>query len=147
MSKRIFTKVMMGECQTTTGPVVRYNNAIDQYLVQEDIEIVGAQICVVPQLPSENDGFTFVAVELSQTGIYGQDGSILSGMADEGWNTTPAGIALANANVTITFPQGTTVPVKEEGHLYLNILEFGKSAGTSIYEYIVTIYYTKKGSR
>jgi hypothetical protein len=145
--KRIFTKVMMGEALTTTGPVVRLNNAVDTWLIQEDIDVIGAQVCVIRQLPSENDGFTFMAVELSQTGVYGQDGSILNGMAGEGWNTSPAGIDVCNVNVTIAFPQGTAVPVKEEGHLYLNVLEFGKSAGVSIYEYIVTIYYTKKGSR
>ncbi|MBA7550596.1 hypothetical protein ES705_43115 [subsurface metagenome] len=148
MGKRIFTKRFSGRISCGFGdPAIVSKNAIESWLVQEDMEVVGASIAVGPSVPSENDGYTYCAVELSQVGIAGLDGSILTGYACEGWNTTPAGITQVAANVAISFPNGTAIPVKEEGYLYINCKFVGKSAGESFYDYGVTVYYTKKGSK
>lgn len=148
MSKRIFTKRFSGRITCAFGdPAITSKNAIESWLVQEDLEVVGASIAVGPSLPSENDGWTYCAVELSQVGIAALDGSILTAYASEGWNTTPAGITQSNANVAISFPNGAAIPVKEEGYLYINCKFAGKSAGDSLYDYGVTVYYTKKGSK
>jgi hypothetical protein len=145
MSKRIFTKVFVGKVSVETPMPAEVSEVA--WLAQEDIEVIGAEICVLCTAPSENDGYSHCAVELSQTGVFAADGSILKASASEGWNTTPAGIALANANVAATFPAGYVVPVKEEGYLYVNTESAGKTAGICVYDYNVVVYYTKKGGR
>ncbi|MBA7587914.1 hypothetical protein ES708_29961 [subsurface metagenome] len=117
------------------------------WLVQEDIEVIGAQATIYLVSPSENDGFSSVDLELSQVGIPAQDGAILSVNATEGWNTTPAGISTTNGIASVFFPPGFAVPVKEEGYLYVNSVGVGKSAGVSMYDYEIIVFYTKKGSR
>ncbi|MBA7712241.1 hypothetical protein ES703_121213 [subsurface metagenome] len=144
MSKRIFTKVFEGVLQAGATPV--HDNARDTWLVQENIEVIGASISVGNTAPSENDGFASVIVELSQVGLREQDGAILSAKAFEGWNTTPAGVDVALGHIAIAFPQGYAVPVKEEGYLYVNAYTQGKSAGVSGFDYVVIVYYTKGSS-
>lgn len=144
MSKRIFTKSFQGAV-TVTGSVEEPQNALAIWLLQEDIEIIGAEITLGSLMPSENDGFALCELELSQTGVWAEDGNILKAHAGEGWNTTPAGIDQANANVVITFPQGLAIPVKEEGHLYINASGRNKTAGASVFKYEVIVYYTKRG--
>jgi len=142
--RRIFTKVWAGFTAVSTTAETT-ENAYRSWLAQEPIEVIGAQISIINRIPSENDGFACLELELSQVGLIGQDGSILRAGASEGWNTTPAGISATNAFATVTFPDGYTVPVKEEGYLYLNLDMIGKSAGASVFAWCITIYYTKKG--
>ena len=144
--KRIFTRVYEG-IVAAEGTILTEEPAKESWLLQEDIEVIGAEIALINQLPSENDGFAVVFAELSQTAIRGQDGAILVGQAYEGWNTTPAGVDVAAAHPIVSFPQGFVVPVKEEGYLYVNTAYIGKSAGVSVFHYEVVVYYTKKGSR
>ncbi|MBA7589215.1 hypothetical protein ES708_31296 [subsurface metagenome] len=54
---------------------------------------------------------------------------------------------MANGNVSINFPSGVAIPVKEEGYLFVNAKAVGKSAGTSGYSFGVTVYYTKGNPR
>ncbi|GAI68393.1 unnamed protein product, partial [marine sediment metagenome] len=110
--KRIFTKVFSGviPVETTTPSQV---NALLTWLAQEDIDVIGAEALVSCGLPSENDGWSYCVVELSQVGVHGEDGVILKAVASEGWNTTPAGIVKADGHAFVTFPAGYSVPVKE----------------------------------
>jgi len=147
MSKRIFTKVFRGAISAETQ-IPEEVGAVHSWLVQYDsIEVIAAQASLWSYLPSENDGFTNASVELSQVGVVGQEGAILSVAASEGWNTTPAGIMAANGHMAIVFPSGYAVPVKEEGYLYINTTSLGKSAGVSQYRYEVIVHYTKKSVR
>ncbi|MBA7555813.1 hypothetical protein ES705_48500 [subsurface metagenome] len=146
MSKRIFTKVFSGQ-QASLGMNTTVQAGLHSWLVQEDIEVIGAQAAIHSVLPSENDGWAMVDMELSQVGIPAQDGAILSVNAGEGWNTTPAGVTQCNGHTSIFFPPGFAVPVKEEGYLYVNSVSQGKSAGTSMFDYEIIVFYTKKGSR
>ncbi|MBA7587043.1 hypothetical protein ES708_29053 [subsurface metagenome] len=126
---------------------MKVSDGLHSWLVQEDIEVVGAQASIASLLPSENDGWAFAKVELSQVGIRAQDGAILAANATEGWNTVPQGITQCNGHATIVFPQGVAVPVKEEGYLYINALTMGKSAGNSMFDYEIVVFYTKGRSR
>ena len=146
MSKRIFTKRFSGEIQVSMIGYVE-QNALETWLLQDDIEILGAEIVVAADKPSENDGFAIVSVELSQTGVALQDGAIILASASEGWNTAPPGISMTNGHAVVTFPQGTVIPVREEGHLYINARGRGKSAGVSTFGYGAVVYYTKGSSR
>ncbi|MBA7712688.1 hypothetical protein ES703_121675 [subsurface metagenome] len=142
--RRIFTKVWNGFVAVQTTDELT-ENGYRSWLAQEPIEIIGASMSIVNKIPSENDGFAFLGLELSQVGLIGQDGAILKCAAEEGWNTTPAGVDKVGGHIAVTFPAGYTVPVKEEGYLYLNLEMIGKSAGASVFEFEVIIYYTKKG--
>ncbi|MBA7575142.1 hypothetical protein ES708_16963 [subsurface metagenome] len=146
MSKRVFTKIFRGEINVELAmPTIV--NGFFSWLVQEDIELVGAEISLQNDMPSENDGFATCELELSQTGLIGGDGAILDAKAMEGWNTVPQGICNQNAHVVLVLPQGVAIPIKEEGHLYLNTRGYGKTADLSYFEYCVIIYYTKGRSR
>ncbi|MBA7587289.1 hypothetical protein ES708_29314 [subsurface metagenome] len=85
--------------------------------------------------------------ELSQTSKTRAEGLIINGIATEGWNTVPQGLAQTNCNHAVVFPQGQVIPVKEEGYVYLNAVTIAKTAGESIFDVRGTIYYTKKSSR
>ncbi len=145
MSKRIFTKVFNGAI-TAELAVPKTDNAIMSWLAQEDIEVVGASATIYSYQPSENDGQAEALIELSQVGIIAQDGAILQVAAHEDWNTTPAGICLTTQQATVMFPQGSAVPIKEEGYLYINAMSVGKTAGLSSFQYTVTVYYIKRGA-
>ncbi|MBA7712817.1 hypothetical protein ES703_121807 [subsurface metagenome] len=146
--KRIFTKRFSGAIDANPpGLVFEDQNALETWLVQEDIDVIGAEVAVASHAPSENDGYALVSVELSQVGVMNQDGSILLASSTEGWNTAPPGICQASGHAMVTFPNGMAVPVKEEGYLYINGRSKGKSAGPSLFSYGVVVYYTKKGAR
>ncbi|MBA7542013.1 hypothetical protein ES705_34329 [subsurface metagenome] len=144
MSKRVFTRIAKGYV-AATGMAPAEHTGVYSWLLQEDIEIVGVNLSLWCRAPSENDGFTSVNLELSQTAEYGQAGAIVAVSATEGWNTTPAGICQTNGALAMNFPVGLSIPVKEEGHIYVNALSLGKSAGTTYYDFEVIIYFTMKG--
>ncbi|MBA7551906.1 hypothetical protein ES705_44457 [subsurface metagenome] len=146
MSKRIFTKVFSGQ-QASMGVNTTVQAGLHSWLVQEDVEVIGAVASIYSTVPSENDGFASVDLELSQVGLPVQDGAILSVAASEGWNTTPAGICATSGHASVFFPPGFAVPVKEEGYLYVNSVGVGKTAGVSMFDYEIIVFYTKKGSR
>jgi len=146
LSKRIFTKVFSGTTPAMLEEVTAFN-AQEAWLVQEDIEVIGAELVIQNALPSENDGFAYCSIELSQVGVMSQDGAILKAASAEGWNTTPAGVDHVNGHAVVNFPLGLAVPVKEEGYLYINLSTYGKSAGASTFNWGCIVYYTKKGSR
>ncbi len=147
MSKRIFTKVFSGEV-SAVGPLVVDEGALAAWLIQyESIEVIGALGCIQLDAPSNNDGTSFAIIELSQVGVFGLDAAILAVSAAEHWNTAPAGISQAGGNVAVAFPSGSAIPVKEEGYLYINSRVVGKSAGVSVYNWEVIVYYTKKTGR
>ncbi len=146
MSKRIFTKETSG-LKIVSGATEVEENAIVSWLMQEDIEVLGATGYCISVLPSENDGWAFLEVELSQAGVLSEDGAILRVAGQEGWNTTPAGVTQCSGHNAIAFPAGFTIPVKEEGHLYINMRGENKTAGFSTFRWGFIIYYTKKGYR
>ncbi|MBA7551930.1 hypothetical protein ES705_44481 [subsurface metagenome] len=146
MSKRIFTKSFNQPVAVVGDTPVKAEPALF-WLMQEDIEVIGAEVHIHNTGPSENDGFASLYVELSQVGMLYADGIILSGASLEGWNTTPAGISAVIAHAVTNFPPGFAVPIREEGYLYVNTVAIGKSAGVSAFLYEVIVYYTKKGTR
>ncbi|MBA7589880.1 hypothetical protein ES708_31974 [subsurface metagenome] len=140
--KKIYTKVFAGYI-TMSGSNGLIEEASRSWLLQDDIEVIGAECLIVSSRPSENDGFSWAKVELSQTAVRDQDGCILEAMANEGWNTTPAGIMASNGHAVVSFPAGYAVPVKEEGYLFINFNGSAKSADISEYQYKVIVYYIK----
>ncbi|MBA7553089.1 hypothetical protein ES705_45674 [subsurface metagenome] len=145
MSKlnKVFTKVLEGVVDSHAGPIETIDNAILRWLAQEDISIFAIDGIAVCNTPSENDGFTRVAAELSQTGIFGEDGALMTVVAAEGRNTTPAGVFGAIGNKFMSLPQGRVINIKEEGLLYVNCATYGKTAGVTEYSWRFIVFYTK----
>jgi len=147
MSRKIFTKYFVTPPGDIAHGVTTVENAAWSWLMQEDIEVIGAQMATeFTEMPA-NDGYCLSHAELSQTGIIGREGAILEAIAYAWWNTTPAGIALVAQTLSVVFPAGFTVPVKEEGYLYVNRNLNGAqlSAGTAQVMSYGQIWYVKKG--
>ena len=141
--KKIYTKVFGGYI-TVAGyePGVPTPETLS-WLLQDDIEVVGAECALASSMQSQNDDQSWAKVELSQTAVIGQDGQILEAIASAQWNTTPAGVSMASGHAVVAFPAGYAVPVKEEGYLFVNFSGEGKSAGIDKYQYKVIVYYIK----
>ncbi|MBA7542384.1 hypothetical protein ES705_34705 [subsurface metagenome] len=140
---KVFTKVFEADIGTSIGPIETINDAELTWLLQEDISIFAVDGVAVTNKPSENDGFTRLIAELSQTAVFGSDGALMAVAVSEGWNTTPSGIFATASNKSLTLPQGKAIIVREEGHLYVNCSTYGKTAGITHFQYRFTIYYTK----
>ena len=143
-TNKVYTKVFSGYINVpASSPEPLVTNALHSWLLQDDIEVLGIDGSLVSSTPSENDGFATVVLEVSQSGIYGTEGALFSIAAEEGWNTTPAGICSANGNKATMLPSGKVVGVREEGHLYINTNTVAKTAGTSVFLFHIAIFYTK----
>ena len=149
MSKRVFTMVFWGSIVAPVMPIPIpfQSGGVQTWLAQEDIEVVGAQASIFSTTPSQNDGKATAEVELSQVGVFDKDGAIIKAAASEYWNTAPAGIAEVAGHIELTFAPPLSIPIKEEGLLYVNTSALGKTAATSTFDYAIIVFYTKKGSR
>ncbi|MBA7580383.1 hypothetical protein ES708_22274 [subsurface metagenome] len=147
MSKRIFTKFLDGYAIDTSQVMWNVENAIDSWLVQEDIEVIGFQLGAKCHSPDQNDDLAEVVGELSQTGVYAEDGAMGQVVNASLWNSVPQGIDRECPTTVVMFPQGTAIPVKEEGHLYLNAQSRGANGTHTTWVVWAIVFYTKKGSR
>ncbi|MBA7552123.1 hypothetical protein ES705_44677 [subsurface metagenome] len=146
MGKKVFTRDFTATIPVEGAVDVRHE-PYTYWKLQEDIEVLGVELNIQNELPSENDGFAKCYAEISQAGFLFTDGVIACCSASEGWNTAPPGISETNGHVTVMLPQGSVITVKEEGYLYLNIASFGKTAGISGFRVEGIVYYTKPGYR
>ncbi len=144
MSKRIFTRYMTGEF-SDQGTTWKEILALDSWLLQEDIEVIGYQIGTRVHIADQNDNLTEVIGELSQTAIFGQDGVIGRVCGAHLWNSVPSSVDRECPTSLVMFPQGTAIPVKEEGHIYLNASVKGAALTHAQWAVWAIIYYTKKG--
>lgn len=115
------------------------------FLAQEDIEIVGVYICAHMCSMNQNDNVTTLYGEISQHGNLSQDGAILYVQSVSAWNTAPAFGYYFPGEHTIMFPEGRTIPIKEEGVVYLHAHYQGVVTGTTSLSIHAHIFYTKKG--
>ncbi len=144
MSRRIFTKYMSGvtadEAEAWTE-----DNAIASWLIQEDIEVIGFELGTKMLIGDQNDDLGEIIGELSQTGIMSQDGVIGQVAGAHYWNSVPASVDRECPTAIAMFPQGLAIPVKEEGHLYINAAAKGAIGTHNTWVVWAVIYYTKRG--
>ncbi len=142
MARRIFTKYLSGTAMDQSQGWVE-DNAIDTWLVQEDIEVIGFQLGVRALISDQNDNLAEITGELSQTGVMSQEGVIGQVQNAHYWNSVPASVDRECQAPIVMFPQGLAVPVKEEGHLYLNATCKGAIGTHMTWLVWAIIYYTK----
>ena len=143
---RVFTAEIPTPEIVATGAASAYFLAQGAFVPQEDIEVIGAELAIWMNAASENDGRSRCEVEISQSAVWAQAGSILRGEALEYWNTAPAFGYAVFFSETVMFPKGQTIPVSEGTTLYTNAATNGKSAGSSHWNVAAIIYYIKKGT-
>ncbi|MBA7702945.1 hypothetical protein ES703_111723 [subsurface metagenome] len=146
---RIFTKRFAITPIPQAATTSETYNARETWTVQEDIEIIGAQIHILAQGQLGNDGFTVAIVEFSQSGKYDEDGVIIKAGMTQEWNTSPAFGHSKYASENVMFPRGLAIPVREEGivHVNLQVVAIDLTAGSFVVGAGGTIYYTKKGTK
>lgn len=158
MTKRIFTKILKGEKKITGAQpaLVSEHVLLDSWLVQEDIEIIGAYLHVsgVPDSAWADAMNSMLGggAALSQHAVIHQDGEILSaafhsyGQGDTGTVLAERRHTIPWASNVITFPTGSAIPVKEEGVVYLHLHAAFLWAVTEVnFSAVACVYYTKKG--
>lgn len=121
---KIYTRRLAAAVVAPFGVATEYQ-AADFWLVQDDIEIVGAYLGISASLADILCmGGGCVHADLSQVGLLDQDGQILQGMAevipDIATNFGQSG----QLNIAVMFPAGLRIPVREEGYIYLNGIAF-----------------------
>ncbi len=144
MSRRIFTKHLSGTARDEAEAWVE-NNAIASWLLQEDIEVIGYQVLTEVLIADQNDDLAEIIAEVSQVGIFGQDGTIGMVSGAHLWNSIPQSVDRECPVVTAMFPEGLAIPVKEEGYIYLNAIAKGALATHTTWLVRANIYYTKRG--
>ncbi len=144
MSRRIFTKYLAGTARDESSAWVE-NNAVASWLLQEDVEVIGFQLGTKVLIADQNDDLAEIIGELSQTGIMSQEGVVGQVAGAHLWNSVPASVDRECPVVTAMFPEGLAIPVKEEGHLYINATAKGANATHTTWIVWAVIYYTKRG--
>ena len=145
---KIYTKVLSGFVDMASG-VTTDEPSADSWLLQEDIEVIGVGLFCRFTHALGNDGDGSVTAELSQVAKFEVDGTIALITAVQDWNTTPAFGQIKNKDLTVMFPPGYAVSVKEEGYLHLNMhaTASGTIPGGSRGGGHAVIYYIKKTLR
>ncbi len=146
--RRVFTEILVAPAQTVAGGAAAILNSYASYVAQEDIEVVGVELTIMPQGSLGNDGFCVAVAELSQAGQYNADGVVLQATMTQSWNTAPAFGDERPVTEIIVFPDGDAVPVREEGtlNLHLQLVATDLTAGNFVVGVTAVIYYVKKGS-
>lgn len=139
VGKKVLTKVFKGSFAGHSGHTTVLTNAFEKWLMQEDNEILGCQMTIVPVAPDENDGLAFFYLELSQVGSWACDGSLMFVKSLEYWNTSPAGVDVESGHGELWFPN--PISLVEGDYLYLNKSVGGKTAGTTSWDFDVIVYY------
>jgi len=143
--KRVFTHEMNVAIDGVDGENTEVLCAAE-FVAQEDIHIIGVDMDVQNRvMQSQNDGMGENWAELSQSGRRYGDGILIQGGAWAWWNTTPASVGCTQCNHILMFPEGSAIPLREEGRLYLHTCSYnlGISAGVTSGSVHVIIYYTK----
>jgi len=145
--KRVFTKEMSWNFGALSEPmgIAPVENAVVMWKAQEDILIIGCELHLYSTHYTAQDGYTYCHAEISQVGMYVQDGMIACVAASNWWNSVPGGIHRQNGHVVVMFPDGYAIPIKEEGTVYVNgvcSLE-EQSAGIDRYAFRAVIFYVK----
>ena len=130
--------------QTIEGTPWVYTLSADQFLAQEDIDIIGLELNLEICEINENDSVTMAYAEISQNGNWAQDGSIMREQVNLTWNTTPAFGHYMKGFRSLMFPAGLAIPLKEEGILYMHVQSAGGSAGISYLSVHCNVFYTKR---
>lgn len=144
-NRKIYTKRLATAVVAPLGIATEYH-AADLWLVQDDIEIIGAQIdCTVCAVGETGTGIGAVDFDVSQVGLLAQDGLILQGTCAFSYDIATVIGKPGQANVGIIFPEGSRMVVKEEGHVYLNMIVFGANIAILTIPVCLhgTIYYHK----
>jgi len=142
--KRIFTwQTAQSKAVPATSGVALQIMAT--FLAQEDVIIIGAAIHAHHQGTAiiGNDGIAAMGVELTPQAAFMKEGGILYAIASQIWNTTPAAVQINDQAVTIMFPEGYGIPVKEEGIINVLVEHMNSTAAIVGFVADVTLYYVK----
>ena len=145
MSKRIFTKYMAGATADEAEAWIE-DNALDTWLMQEDIGVIGFQLGARAMISDQNDNLAEIVGELSQAGLMSQDGVVGQVANAHYWNTVPQSVDRECQTPLVMFPEGLAIPVREEGHLYLNAACKGAIGTHMTWLVWAIVYYTKRGA-
>ena len=150
MGRRVFTKHLAGGFQVPAlGPNDRtVDTVLDQFMAEEDIEIIGWQHTVRPRNPSNligNDGMAKCLSILTTAPPAVLEGMLSDTQSYMVWNTTPAAVQITDQTVSQSLPDGYSVPVKEEGVITLYAWGFNGSAAEVGFYCRAIIFYVKRG--
>ncbi len=141
--KKVFTKVLgLENMQIVTG-LQEY--VLDSWVAQEDELILGFTYDCGIKVMAENDGIAYAILDLTQAGQMFKDGSLGQVSVSEYWNTAPAFGEINTAQGSVFFEAGKEISLAEGDDLSLFVKMAGKTAGVSVWDVHITVYYIKQG--
>lgn len=142
-NKRLFTHHMQFALVIAGADWV-YTPSADQFLAQENLDIIGLELNIELCSYNQNDSVSMAYVEISQNGNWNQDGMLMREQAVAAWNTAPAFGYYVKGFRSQFFPAGYAVPLKEEGVLYMHVQSQGAAAGTTSLAVHCNVFYAKR---
>lgn len=135
--------------QDTEEPTYQIYPCPKPFTPEEDITVIGCQLCLMVKEPAQNDGFLDVQAHLAQDTIatdnlLANKRTLCELSAGGVWNTAPASTDWHEATATVMFPVGYGVSIREGEHLYLDAIAKGATAGIWHWTCVAQIFYVKE---
>lgn len=145
MTKKLYVKALGHEHNVVAGSDKILNENYASWQMEEDIIVLGCSLTCGFENDPGNDGFSRCQVCLASSAGFEPEAEIGMAFCHTQWNTAPAGVDSSFGNLTIMFPSGYGIPIKEEGHLYVGVALDGRNqtAGTPMGFGIAEIYYVR----
>lgn len=141
---KIFTHVLAGIRELAAAASPPNDELMAAFVAQEDITVIGFMLWQEIATPLiANDGWAACVMELTPQAQFGQPGSLGQIGAGEIWNTGPAAVQIVPASISVMFPKGDGITVKEEGVLNVITSGWNTSAATCRFSPHAFIYYVK----
>ncbi len=144
-SKDVFCKSLRMITAGLAGVNTPWTDNADVWLLEEDIEVIGYQMRMAPNLVAENDGYSIASAVLSQA-LKDFVGEMCHIICFELWNSVPASVRAHGLSEVVMFDPANTIKLKEGQQLYfgLGVDAIHRTAGLSVWEGGVIIFWRRR---
>lgn len=144
---KIYTKYLLHAGQVIPGAGALTSYVASEWVLDEDIWVVGSLIKTIITTPVANDGLCYAEAALSEGASRESDTYINTCHSVNWWNTAPAGIVLNDGYNIVMFPSEQYIKMLEEGRLGLVMWGRNATAVNVEFEAMSFIYFLRKGRR
>lgn len=145
LGNRVFSKPLFKTQSAIPGGAADYEElAADTWQAEEDVTIIGLILRVSMELINANDGPLYFQGQISQSPLFDKEGVVASVSGFWDWNTAPAFGIHNQREVSIMFPEGKGMPLREGNNLNLHMSwRVGYTSGTTSFVAKSEVFYVK----